>query len=615
MAVRRARVLSVLTLAIAAAFGLWLAFGPSRSAPETAPHVERPSPKSERPEGDESLQPALTGREPGAAVPDEKGAKGVGLSLLAKYAPSRGSAMKLSFILTRDGFRKRYATETGVVWSSVPAAGRYEISEVEADGTRYVASPPHVDVDGKEQLEIVLELPGRIELRVRAADTQAPVAFPRAVRVREYEHEAAHFPWRRAPAPDPVTGDAHGNLSLPEPQSGWRWFVMAEGFAWRRVEVVPSAEPVTLMLERGGTLALRISGWQGLTDAKLVLWPAVGEALEVRPPDADGVLELEGLPVGAYVLRAQRGHWILRGPPYAEARFEISAAQRTSLAVTAADPDTGRQSPVRGDLLVAPGWATPPEVIELIGDSPGNQGIEHIVALRADPLRPGRFTFESKPVPWGSYLVLVNWSHWYQRIRLSADATPIELRLGPPARVLVQIHTAKDGSTPAGAEVLWRWSRKEERADDEGWGDTGMLGVPFDLATKAFTFQAASGTVTVSGRAPGYVGETAEIEVGAGAERKHVFALLPAAKLVVHVLEEGKPSTAEVIVWMSDEDGKTGRVTKTGKLTMDDLEPGESTVEVEVTTPGYDEVPPRTLRLIGGETTEVVVDLKRTSAR
>jgi hypothetical protein len=266
---------------------------------------------------------------------------------------------------------------------------------------------------------------------------------------------------------------------------------------------------------------------------------------------------------------------------------------------------------VRGDLVLPAGWPQVPEFLELLGDASENHGIEHLFPLRPDPLRPGRFTFEAKPVPRGPYVAYENQLRWHRRVRVGSDSTTFELRPGVPGRVTVRVKAGKDGDAPTEAKVWWRWSDGVEPGEDEGEGEPGDTRAPFDKAAEVFAFQAAPGTVSLTAQAKGFVAQGATIEVGPGSQQEHTFVLAPAAVLVVHVLEGGKPSTADVIVWVPDEDGRNGRETKTGKATFDDLAPDEPPVEVEVRTPGYEKVPLRTVRLVGGETTEVTFELKR----
>jgi hypothetical protein len=510
----------------------------------------------------------------------------------------------------------------------VERPGVYEVSHLEVANEPYEPLPADVDLRPGSTIEWTLDLPRSAVLQVVDAGTRTPVAGARAYRhVRETKDDP-HFetpiqvPWPVTLRGTPVLGDTGGKVVLPALWHRSSWYVVAPGRAWASVEASHREEPTVVELSPGGSLRLHVSRWTELDMANVdAQWgldgaafgaPGAAEAaegretllLELPRPDAQGNLEVEGLPVGDCGIGVRRGKWFNKGEIYGSGRVSIRAGETSSLSIDVSDEAIRARAPFRVRVRVPAAWSAKAIRLHLEGNDEQTAGTLEFTSheLSAD----GSGEADLGPLPQGTYEISVWPMGWSTRVQSPAASPPV-LDVPPPVDVEVRVLDDRTARPLERAAVQWSFVLPGDR----GWSPTDAT---FDAARGVHTFRAPRGTIRVSVEAIDYVPTMFEKEAAEGMERPLELRVDRDTILLVRARLEGAPVAGgfrALAKFVDPEDGEPfteegeGEAEKRFSL-------WEGTFEISIV--GLEDAapaPPKSVTLREGEKTEVVFDLER----
>jgi hypothetical protein len=505
----------------------------------------------------------------------------------------------------------------------LPGPGLYRVWLVHADGENWEDLGLEFEVADGASVDVVLPLAKDATLLVVDRETGAPLPSARALVHRESADE-----WIYDDYPNPATlggealaADAAGRISLGPGKGTTTVFVVADGRAWRKVEVGRDGAAATrVALEPGGALRLTVAGWTALEEATVFAQceePWRGWSLP--PPGADGRADYSGIPEGVWTVFVRRGWQWLDGEVYGEGQVRVSTGAETALTIETTPSSAGAPVPVSGTVALPAAWGRRHIRLVFEGAEPRNRTVER--SSRFEALGDGTPTpFALGPMPPGEYEVTID-PQYYLRVTVQAGGGEFAFRVPPPGTLVVRVVDDATDAPVAGAGVWWHTvtDRRSITNDSASGGD----------APGSFRIVAPAGRVVVSASAPGYAPDgwgtsfdpggfvDSRVEVREGAETPVTVRLRRAGTLRVQFQWEGDSpdwgSISPYIYW-KDEDGSEtgwGLDVEKGVARGDEFPPGTYELRVELTEGEFDEVPPVPVRIAAGETTTVPIRLVR----
>ena len=429
-------------------------------------------------------------------------------------------------------------------------------------------------------------------LHVRARDTGRELEA-----VFLYESQARYASGRFHPG---AIGEEEGSEVGPSPvhiaaaERAWRFarvfYARSPGYAWGRVELLPLAGgEVELVLERASELTLTIVAAARDPATRVRLFQAGEHPDSDRPDDyLDERLDeassfrVQDLPPGAYVAEARLGREssVLLGAT----RVEIVAGRRAEAVLELAPPPSAARVPLEGTLVLPADWDLARFTLSFEREGTGKARRLGDSELTPELGAPDRFRWRFPDVPPGRYRVSLFELGFVALVDTGPTGTREALVVvPPPCEVRVRCVDAHDGSVVRAAKVRWSWKPLS-------YGTEGS----FDEAQDAWLLRAPRGWTQLQAHDRDHEFATQRVELRPGTNE---FTLRMNRYLrLVLTLRDG----AELVAW---------RPSRLARLeTLDGQEAGYGELELCVTAPGdyvlvvpnqpgYEPVPPRTLRI------------------
>ena len=328
----------------------------------------------------------------------------------------------------------------------------------------------------------------------------------------------------------------------------------------------------------------------------------------------------DGLAPGTYTLEVKPGSGFERVP---DRVVEIRAGEVTEVVVdlVALTPESESTS-VRGTVTFHPAWGERDSVVRFRGADRTNADVDEEVTLtKVAPGRPASFAFGR--LPRGRYRVEVK-PQWATEVEVGEKGGTIDLSIPEPAEILVRVVAEETGERLGGARLSWHRPEEglhswtvESAVPDRRTGEIRLLVPPGPLDATA----QAPGRVAVSldGTGPD---EEAVPQVFSPGEKAERTIRLPRAGMVGLTLRCGgalldaKDETEPWILRGWKAGGRDGTTSwrmngSGGAFTEDGLLPGKYTLQIRDPGGRFEPVPDREIQTLGGETTEVIVNLVR----
>jgi hypothetical protein len=160
--------------------------------------------------------------------------------------------------------------------------------------------------------------------------------------------------------------------------------------------------------------------------------------MRLPQPDADGRIQVNGVLPGTYRVTVQRGGPYDRGVLYGESTVTVSESSETSCDIVCEPGAPPERVRVTGAVLVSNLWPERPSRLTMHGAEGANAECQVSTNLQPAELgRPIRFEFDGVPI--GRYLLEVQPLDWRSTVVVGPGATRLELDLGNPAELTVNV--------------------------------------------------------------------------------------------------------------------------------------------------------------------------------
>jgi hypothetical protein len=508
----------------------------------------------------------------------------------------------------------RFRAPQGRFEIELPAAGRYTLMYVVADGVKHDYYQKGFLFTQHTEITVQLALAREVTLVVVHDGSGNPISGARV-----YEHRGSHdwesfetphqIPGPRTIAQEPLRTDSSGCFRLGRGFGVKQFYIVADGCAWTSA-AIPFAMggEVRVRLVAGGGVRLRIPQWRELEQP--LLWAHCDHRslhLRVRPPNEVGGGLVHGLPVGNYVFEIRRGGWWEDSHVYGRATVEVVAGVVVPLTIEVNPGQALGKAVVTGTLTVPRGWTDRPAWVTFEGLETENAEINETVHFRGWQDRE-TLPFRTDPIPAGRYLVEAASLGWGQKIEVPIGGGHFDLSLPPPLDLHVRVIDDTTGHDIPTAQLNWN-------AVHERLGGWATYSVPRDHATGVFKLQVPPAVLALSAEADGYIDRGLKVGVEAGKLCEAVIRLQRAAVLTVRLRLDGESFSGDGVAVEVERSWAGGsycsaRGFDNGEARFADLAPGTWTVDVSE-SPILEEVEPLRIELKAGETKQIVIDLRR----
>ena len=310
----------------------------------------------------------------------------------------------------------------GVIEACVPVEGEFQVLSVLADEHEYRFPNLRLDLRDGAELSIALDRARPITLRLVDARSRVPLPGARLYVQTSGKYGApfgphAIFPNARNLKGKPLVADEDGRIRVEAGAGILRSYVVAEGHAWRPVQVLPTlGGEAEVPLLQGGEVRLHIGGWHALET------PVLRASCEdprfttaVPQPSARGDLSIAGVPAG--LIRFDVVHYTRPDVCYGSGVVEVMPGKENVLTITAMPRASGPTEAVEGTLTVPAAWRWPGGTVTASLRGSGAALASAYAEFTCDVAVPNKpVPFRTDRLPAGSYELDVGAFGWHASV-------------------------------------------------------------------------------------------------------------------------------------------------------------------------------------------------------